>query len=70
MTARQIIDALGGTTAVAKALGGVPVTTVNSWARFNQIPSWRQPKLLELAVGSGVTLTTTDFPQPEDRVAA
>jgi DNA-binding transcriptional regulator YiaG len=69
MTARQIIEALGGTTAVAKALGA-PVSTVNSWERFNQIPSWRQPKLLELAVGSGVVLTTTDFPPPEDRVAA
>jgi hypothetical protein len=69
MTARQIIESLGGTTAVAKAVGA-PITTVNSWVRVNQIPSWRQTKLLELATASNVTLATTDFPAPEERVAA
>jgi hypothetical protein len=69
MTAKQIIDSLGGVTAVAKALG-VPLTTVSSWGRFNQIPLWRQPKLLELAAANGEALSTADFPPPEDRVAA
>jgi len=69
MTARQIIETLGGVSAVATALG-VPKTTIYSWGQFNSIPPWRQPKLLELAVRCNVPLTTTDFPAPEERVAA
>lgn len=69
MTALEIIKRLGGVSTVARHLG-VPITTVSSWGRFNQIPQWRQPKLLELAVTLGETLTTTDFPAPEERVAA
>lgn len=69
MTAKEIVDRLGGVTAVAKELG-VPLTTVSSWGRFNQIPPWRQPKLLELANATNVLLATTDFPQPDERVAA
>lgn len=69
MTALEIIKRLGGVSAVAGHLG-VPVSTVSSWGRFNQIPTWRQPKLLEIAVATGETLTTTDFPSPDERVAA
>ena len=69
MTAREIINRLGGVSAVSDALG-VPKTTIYSWGQTNQIPSWRQPKLLELAVRCNETLTTTDFPAPEERVAA
>jgi hypothetical protein len=69
MTAKEIVDRLGGVSAVAKELG-VPLTTVSSWGRFNQIPLWRQPKLLELATATNVSLATTDFPAPEERVAA
>lgn len=69
MTAKDIVDRLGGVTAVAKELG-VPLTTVSSWGRFNQIPTWRQPKLLELATSLNLPLSTADFPNPEDRVAA
>jgi hypothetical protein len=69
MTALEIIKRLGGVSAVAKELG-VPLTTVSSWGRFNQIPPWRQTKLLELASARNVSLATTDFPPPEARVAA
>ena len=69
MTAKEIVDRLGGVTAVSNALG-VPLTTVSSWARFNQIPLWRQSKLLELATATNVPLATTDFPTPDERVAA
>ena len=69
MTAKDIVDRLGGVTAVSKALG-VPLTTVSSWGRFNSIPDWRQPKLLELATATNVPLATTDFPNPDERVAA
>jgi hypothetical protein len=69
MTASEIIKRLGGVTAVAASLG-VPLTTVSSWGRFNQIPPWRQPKLLELAAATNEPLSTADFPPPEERVAA
>jgi hypothetical protein len=69
MTAKEIVDRLGGVTAVAKELG-VPLTTVSSWGRFNSIPLWRQSKLLELASATNVTLSTADFPAPDERVAA
>jgi hypothetical protein len=69
MTAREIIERLGGVSAVHVATG-VPKTTIYSWGQFNQIPQWRQPKLLELANAGNVALATTDFPAPEERVAA
>ena len=69
MTAKEIVDRLGGVTAVAKELG-VPLTTVSSWGRFNSIPPWRQPKLLELAANLTLPLATTDFPAPSERIAA
>lgn len=57
-----------GRTELAKAIG-VPLTTVSSWGRANYIPEWRRPKLLELAHDRGITLSTSDFPKPEDRVS-
>ena len=69
MTALEIIQRLGGVSAVSKELG-VPLTTVSSWGRFNQIPPWRQLKLLELAAARNEPLATTDFPAPDERVAA
>ena len=67
MTALEIINSLGGVMQVSRDLG-VSFTTVSSWGRANQIPVWRQPKVLELASTKGVTLSTTDFPTPEERV--
>jgi hypothetical protein len=69
MTASEIIKRLGGVTAVAASLG-VPLTTVSSWGRFNRIPPWRQPKLLEIAAATNEPLSTTDFPTPDERIAA
>lgn len=66
MTADQIIDALGGTVAVAEALR-LPPTTVSSWRPVNFIPEWRHGPLLSLALEKGVTMATTDFPTPEAR---
>jgi hypothetical protein len=66
MTASQIIELLGGVTAVSRHIG-VPLTTVSSWGRWNQIPTWRQPEMLRLAAAQGKSLSTTDFPAPEDR---
>lgn len=67
MTASDIIDRFGTIADLARDLG-VPMTTVSSWGRANYIPAWRQPKLLELAAAKDITLSTADFPLPEDRV--
>ena len=69
MTALEVIDRLGGVCAVARELG-IPVSTVSSWGRNRQIPTWRQPKLLELASARNVSLATTDFPLPKKTRAA
>lgn len=61
MTASQIIAKFGTIADLARDIG-VPMTTVSSWGRFNYIPSWRQPKLLEIAAARAVDLSTADFP--------
>lgn len=53
-----IIDALGGTVAVARALNLTP-SVVSSWRGNNSIPRWWHRPLIEL---SGGTLKETDFP--------
>ena len=67
MRASDIIGKFGSIADLARELG-VPMTTVSSWGRANQIPAWRQPKLLELASERGIELATTDFPAPDERV--
>jgi hypothetical protein len=75
MTASEIVDLFaaedkfGSLTAFSRAIG-VPLSTVSSWRQFNQIPAWRQPKLLELAVAHNIALSSADFPLPEERVSA
>lgn len=69
MKASEIIGKFGTIADLGRELG-VPMTTVSSWGRANQIPVWRQPKLLELAAARGIELSTTDFPLPNERVAA
>lgn len=70
MTAADIVDAFGGTTVFAAMLGGIPISTVHSWRRTNYIPDWRRAKILGLAAAHGITLSTADFPAPEQRVRA
>jgi hypothetical protein len=67
MTAKGIIDQLGGVMQVARELG-ISFTTVSGWARSNRIPEWRQGKILELAMAQGKPLSTADFPPPEARI--
>jgi hypothetical protein len=59
---RDIIEALGGDTHVAREIGS-PLTTVNSWKRANYVPAWRVPSLLGLALKANVPLSTADFPE-------
>ena len=64
MTAEQIVEALGGTVAVAKALDLAP-TTVSSWKKSGSIPKWRKPEIEKLASRKGICLS-----RPTDAAAA
>lgn len=55
-----------GRTELSKAMGA-PLSTVSSWGRFNYIPAWRQPQILELAARRGIALSTADFPTEAER---
>jgi len=61
MTASDIIDKFGGTSALAQLLD-CPISTVHSWKAENRIPEWRQDKILQIAVSKAIPLSTTDFP--------
>lgn len=54
--ATEIIDALGGTTAVARALNLTP-STVSSWKQSGSIPKWRMPGVEALAAELGADIT-------------
>jgi hypothetical protein len=69
MTASDIVDRFGGTSALAKLLDA-KVSTVHSWRATNSIPEWRQEKILQVALTEGIELATTDFPAPDARIAA
>lgn len=55
--AADIIEALGGTVAVARALKLTP-STVSSWKGAKSIPDWRMPGIVKLARKQGVDLST------------
>ncbi|WP_375284862.1 carph-isopro domain-containing protein [Sphingobium yanoikuyae] len=67
--AAEIVEALGGTVAVANALGIAP-TTVSSWKKAGRIPPWRVPVIRQMAEKSSIALpdisppiaTATTFP--------
>jgi hypothetical protein len=64
----EIIEALGGATAIARAID-VPVTTAHSWKRANYVPAWRVPALLKLAKKLGQPVTADSFPAERPMVA-
>ena len=55
-TASDIIEALGGTVKVARALDLTP-STVSSWKSANSIPAWRMEKVSKLAKRLGVEVS-------------
>jgi hypothetical protein len=61
MTASDIVDRFGGTSALAKLLDA-KVSTVHSWRVTNSIPEWRQEKILQIALTHNIRLSTADFP--------
>lgn len=70
-TTSDIITALGGATAIARAIE-VPVTTVHGWKRVGYVPAWRVPALVKLAKKLKQPITASDFPadRPARRPAA
>jgi len=46
--AAQIVDALGGPTAIHRKTG-IPVQTIWDWKRKGNIPHWRRPTVIEAA---------------------
>jgi len=70
--AAEIVEALGGTVAVAKALDIAP-TTVSSWKASGRIPPWRMSVIRALAEKCAVTLSNEgvlSFVQPPPTEAA
>ena len=57
----DIIETLGGATAVSREIG-VPVTTVHGWKRAGYVPTWRVPALVRLAKKLKQPITAADFP--------
>lgn len=51
-TVKEFIDSIGGTKAVAEALG-LPVSTVSGWNINNSIPNWRVAAVAALAAKEG-----------------
>lgn len=67
-TVPDIIDALGGATAISNETG-IPLTTVHSWKRSRFVPRWRVPALVALALRLGKSISETDFPQKRPSAA-
>lgn len=51
----DLIDALGGVSALARDMG-VPVQTVHSWKAAERVPQWRLDALRTAAERKGVSL--------------
>lgn len=60
-TVPDIIEALGGVTAISNETG-IPLTTVHSWKRARFVPRWRIPILVALARKLGQAVTEESFP--------
>lgn len=58
----EIIDELGGATAISNETG-IPLTTVHSWKRSRFVPRWRVASLVALAERLGKPFGESDFPR-------
>ncbi len=67
MTADEIVDLCGGTSALATALELTP-STVSSWREVNFIPRWWRKAVIGAARNEGKALEIANFPTPEQRV--
>ena len=67
MTASQIVDLCGGTSALATTLQLTP-STVSSWREVNFIPRWWKAGVIEAAIAAGANVTDADFPTSKQRI--
>lgn len=54
--AEQVIEAFGGLTKTSRALGGTPLSTIDSWRKSGRIPAWRRAEIIAAAEREGVVL--------------
>jgi hypothetical protein len=54
--AERVIQAFGGSTRLARALGHRSASTVDSWRRAGRIPHWRRDEIAAAAASEGVRL--------------
>jgi hypothetical protein len=62
----NLFDRLGGTRAIAEALGEAP-STVQSWKTAKRIPAHKQPEVIEKYAARGVTVTADEMVWPFGR---
>jgi len=53
---QQVVDAFGGLSATARALGHRHVSTVHGWLKAGRIPGWRYHEIRQAAERDGVEL--------------
>jgi hypothetical protein len=66
--AETVIEAFGGLTKTARALGHRNVTTVQWWKKSGRIPAWRRPEIRAAAKRAGLLLPASlldDVPSTE-----
>lgn len=68
LTADEIVEGCGGTSALAATLNLTP-STVSSWREVNFIPRWWHSHILEAPKKDGFGLTLEDFPPKSARRA-
>jgi len=59
MRGKPIVEAFGGLSAAARAIG-VPVTTVQWWRDRDHVPHWRHEQVQRAADHEGVELPSDD----------
>lgn len=68
-TAKSIIEAFGGLTKMARALGHKHCTTVQGWQKSGNIPDWRRDEIFRAADESGIRGKIEEIIGPEDVAA-
>lgn len=67
----DIIDELGGSREVSRALGHKNPSTVQGWKSRESVPQWQMTHLLDLAESKGKSITADDLlPTSGDEAAA
>jgi hypothetical protein len=66
-TASEIIDALGGTSAVARELE-LPPSTVSSWKSGDRIPKWRMPGVQAMADRLNISIAAPPSPDNSRKI--